>query len=104
MRPDHATCAAPMPTRNLNYNYTGNSLRYSLSRTTNDKADSGYENELIETSVGTSFEQYRNIFVIPSLSFSYDDLKVQDNASDALKKQKGACCKVAHMHIICGIA
>ncbi len=78
-----------------NYNYTGNSLRYSLSRTTNDKADSGYENELIETSVGTSFEQYRNIFVIPSLSFSYDDLKVQDNASDALKKQKGAFSDLA---------
>ncbi len=78
-----------------NYNYTGNSLRYSLSRTTNDKAESGYENELIETSVGTSFEQYRNIFVIPSLSFSYDDLKVQDNASDALKKQKGAFSDLA---------
>ena len=72
-----------------NYNFSGNSLNYIISNTKNDKPDSGYENNLITLGVGTKFEQYRDVFLTPGLRFSYDDLKVEDSASNALKKQKG---------------
>tara|TARA_B100000795_G_C22803953_1_gene443659 strand:- start:1517 stop:3742 length:2226 start_codon:yes stop_codon:yes gene_type:complete len=74
---------------NPNYNFSGNSLTYHIQRTSNDKSDSGYKNDIISTGVGTRFEQYRNIYLSPALSLSYDDLKVQDSASEGLKKQKG---------------
>lgn len=72
-----------------NYNYSGNALSYTLSSTKNDVPDSGYENTLFKSSVGTSFEQYRNIYLSPSIAFSYDDLKVLNTASDSMKKQAG---------------
>ena len=72
-----------------NFNYTGNSLNYSLANTTNDKPDSGFKNNIISSSIGTRFEQYKNVYISPGLNLSYDDLKVKSNASDGLKKQKG---------------
>ena len=72
-----------------NYNFSGNSLSYFISNTTNDKPDSGFKNKIFTTGIGTQFEQYNKIYISPKLSYSYDDLKVLDSASDALKKQKG---------------
>ena len=73
-----------------NYDFSGNSLNYYVSNTTNDKSDSGYKNNITTTGIGTKFEQYRNIYLSPSLTFSYDDLKVESTASEGLKKQKGS--------------
>ena len=75
---------------NPNYNLSGNSLNLYARNTRNDQSDSGYKNNIIATGIGTSFEQYKNVFLSPGLSFAYDDLKVESTASDALKKQKGA--------------
>jgi len=72
-----------------NYNFSGNSLNYFLSNTTNDQPNSGFRNNIISTGVGTTFEQYKNIYLSPTLSFNYDDLKVESSASDSLQKQKG---------------
>ena len=72
-----------------NYNFSGNSLNYFVSNTTNDKPDSGFKNNIISTGIGTRFEQYNNIYISPNLSLSYDDLQVQSTASSSLKKQKG---------------
>ena len=74
---------------NPNYNFSGNSINYFIENTKNDKPDSGFENNIISTGIGTSFEQYKNVFLSPSLSLSYDDLKVDSTASNSLKKQKG---------------
>ena len=73
-----------------NYNFSGNSLSVFATNTSNDKPDVGFKNNIIKTGIGTSFEQYRGIFLSPTISYSYDDLKVLDTASDSLKKQKGA--------------
>ena len=73
-----------------NYNFSGNSLTYSLENTTNDKPDSGFKNNISKAAIGTSFEQYRNIYLSPNIIFSYDDLKVNSTASESLKKQKGS--------------
>ncbi len=74
---------------NPNYNFSGNSINYFIENTKNDKPDSGFENNIISTGIGTSFEQYKDVFLSPSLSLSYDDLKVDTTASNSLKKQKG---------------
>ena len=73
-----------------NYKFSGNTLDYFVSNTTNDKPDSGYKNNIITTGIGTKFEQYKNIYLSPGVSLSYDDLQVDGSASEALKKQKGS--------------
>ena len=71
------------------YKFTGNSLTYFVSNTSNDKSTSGYKNNVISTGIGTRFEQYKDIYISPNISYSYDDMKVQSTASDSLKTQKG---------------
>ena len=72
-----------------NYDFLGNSLNYSLSNSTNDKPDQGYENTVTSAGVSTSFEQYKDVYASLGLSASYDDLKTTTGASDSLKKQSG---------------
>jgi outer membrane protein insertion porin family len=74
---------------NPNYDLLGNSLTYSLSNTSNDKPDQGYENNLISAGVSTTFEQYKDIYAQLGINASYDDLKTTSNASSGLKKQSG---------------
>jgi outer membrane protein insertion porin family len=73
-----------------NFNFSGNSLNYFVSNTTNDKPNSGFKNNIISSGIGTRFEQYKDIYLSPNLILSYDDLKVQSTASETLKKQKGS--------------
>ena len=72
-----------------NYKFSGNSLNYYANNSTNDKKESGYKNNIITTGIGTSFEQYKNVYISPGLSLSYDNLKVESTASKSLNKQKG---------------
>ncbi len=74
---------------NPNYDFLGNSIRYNLTNITNDKPDQGFENKLISAGVGTTFEQFKDIYATLGLNASYDDLRTTSNASEALKKQKG---------------
>ena len=73
-----------------NYNFSGNSLTYFINNTANDNANSGFKNNLTSLGVGTSFEQYRNIYLSPTIIYTYDDLKVDSDASASLQKQKGS--------------
>ena len=72
-----------------NYNFLGNSISYSFSSERNDKPDLGFENSIVSTGIGTSFEQYKDVKVRLGLQASYDDLQTEDSASAALKKQNG---------------
>jgi outer membrane protein insertion porin family len=72
-----------------NYDFLGNSLYYSLGSSKNDKPNQGYENSVISASVGTSFEQYKNVRVNLGLNASYDELKTLASASKSLKKNEG---------------
>jgi outer membrane protein insertion porin family len=72
-----------------NYNYSGNSLVYFVRNTTNDKPLSGFKNNVISTGIGTKFEQYEDFYISPTLTFNYDDLKVESSAGASLQKQKG---------------
>jgi len=80
---------------NPNYDLLGNSLNYKLFSDTNDKPEQGYENSLIGASIGTSFEQYKNVYTSLGLSLSYDDLTTDNSASTALKKQAGEFSEIS---------
>ena len=83
-----------------NYDFSGNSLSYGLTTTTNDKPESGFKNKIYSSSVGVGFEQYRNIYISPGLTLSYDDLKVESTASESLKKQAGEFTDLAGSYSI----
>ena len=74
---------------NPNYNYSGNLVYGGISSKKTDRTESGYENTLTLLKLGTKFEQYDDVFLSTGLEFSFDDLKVDDTASSALKKQAG---------------
>ena len=74
---------------NPNFDFSGNALTFFAQNTKNDRPESGYENNTISTGVGIKFEQYKDVYIAPKLSFSYDTLKVDGTASASLKKQKG---------------
>ena len=78
-----------------NYDFLGNSLNYSISSEKNDKPNQGYENSVVSASVGTQFEQYKNINVSLGLSASLDDLTTDSSASASLKKNAGTFNEVA---------
>ena len=86
---DNESLSGVVNYRDPNYDFLGNTLNYSISNETNDKSDQGYENTLTAASVGTSFEQYKDVYLSLGLSASYDDLRTDSSASAALKKQEG---------------
>ena len=73
-----------------NFNYSDNTLFTSLeSSTTDNLSDFGYKVSNVGFSLGTSFEQYENLFFKPEIDLNVEDLKTNSNASQNLKKQKG---------------
>ena len=73
-----------------NFAYTDNTLFTSLKSTTTDNlTDFGYKASDVGFSLGTEFEQYKNLFFSPSFDISLEDLETNSNASSALKKQEG---------------
>ena len=75
---------------NPNYNYSGNAVRAGLNVSSTDKAsNSGYKSTKTGFNLGTSFEQYENIFLSPAIALSFEDIEVEGDASDTLKKMEG---------------
>ena len=82
--------------RNPNFDYTGNALGFNIGAVTNDQSeDSGYKNNTLSFGTSIDFEQYRNIFIRPGISFVSDDLTVDSTASNLLKKQAGTYNELA---------
>ena len=86
---DEESIAGEFSYNDPNYDFLGNSIFYALSSEKNDRPNQGYENSIVSGSIGTSFEQYRNVKVNLGLSASYDDLSTDGSASSSLKKQAG---------------
>ena len=74
---------------NPNFNYSGNSVYGGLSSTKNDSSDAGYENTITQVNLGTRFEQYDDIYLSTNITAGFDNLTVDNTASDSLKKQAG---------------
>jgi outer membrane protein insertion porin family len=80
---------------NPNYDFLGNSINYYVSSSSNDKPNQGWENSLASAGIGTSFEQYKDLFASLGLAASYDDLRTTDDASASLKKQSGSYSEIS---------
>ena len=75
---------------NPNYNFSGNALSTSLSVSSTDRTvTTGYKSNRTGFSLGTSFEQYENIFFAPALSIISESIKAESTASDSIKKMDG---------------
>ena len=75
---------------NPNYNNSDRTLSTTVQSTKTDNMSRfGYKTSKTGVSVGTSFEQFENIFFSPSISASYEDLETSADASSAKKKQEG---------------
>ena len=71
-----------------NFNYTDNTLFTSLKSVKTDYlTDFGYKTNTASFSVGTSFEQYENLFFSPETELSIESLETNSKASASLKKQ-----------------
>ncbi len=73
-----------------NFNYTDNTLFTSVRSTSRNRLkDYGYKTSDLGFSLGTSFEQYENLFFKPEIATSFETLETTSTASNALKKQEG---------------
>ncbi len=73
-----------------NFAYTDNTLSTRLFSTTTDNlTDFGYKVSELGLSLGTSYEQYENLYFSPSVRTSIEDLETNTSASNSLKKQEG---------------
>ena len=76
---------------NPNYNFTGNSVSLGLNVSTTDRtATTGYKSSRTGFSLGTSFEQYEDVYFSPTISIVHEDIEAETSASDQLKKMDGS--------------
>ncbi len=74
-----------------NFNYTDNTLFTSIKSTSQDNlSTSGYKIKTAGVSLGTTFEQYENLFFSPEIDLTLEDLETNTNASSYFKKQEGS--------------
>ena len=75
---------------NPNFRNTDRSLNTTIESTTSDfMTSSGYKTTRTGLSLGTSFEQYQDIFINFDISNYYEKLVTSDSASEIKKKQEG---------------
>ena len=74
-----------------NFAYSERELTTSLQSTSTDKLNgSGYKTSLNKILVGTSYEQYENIFFSPKFSVSTETIETTTKASKAFQRQDGS--------------
>jgi outer membrane protein insertion porin family len=74
-----------------NFAYTDNTLSTSIRSTTTDYlTDFGYKVSNLGFSLGTSFEQYENLFFNPEIDLNFESLTTNSSATNTLKKQEGS--------------
>ena len=76
---------------NPNFAYSDRSLTTTLQSVSIDKEENfGYKTSINRISLGTSFEQFENVYFAPSFSVSLEELTTTANASVNYKKQEGS--------------
>jgi len=75
---------------NPNYNFSGNAVSTSLSVSSTDRTvTSGYKSSRTGYSLGTSFEQYEDIFISPEIKIASETIEAESTASSNIKKMEG---------------
>ena len=73
-----------------NYHYSGNSVSTTLNVSATDRAaTTGFKSSKTGFSLGTSFEQYEDIYISPTLAINHEDIEAEGTASDSIKKMDG---------------
>jgi len=72
-----------------NFRNSGNLVWGGFTNVRTDRPDSGYENTLTQFDLGTKFEHLTNLYVSPSITLAFDELKTTGDASSSMKKQAG---------------
>ena len=73
-----------------NFAYSERSLTTKLESSSTDKIkDYGYKSSLNRILIGTSFEQYKNLYISPNFSIASEKLSTTSKASANFKKQQG---------------
>jgi outer membrane protein insertion porin family len=76
---------------NPNFLYSDRVLTTSIESTATDKEkDYGFKSSLNRIALGTSFEQFENLYFSPMISVAHESLTTTANASANYKKQEGA--------------
>ena len=84
------TFSGNLSVTNPNFNYTGNEVFTSIYLATADlSTSSGYESAKSGFNIGTAFEQYRDVWLSPSITAAYEDVEVKSTSSAAVKKMEG---------------
>ncbi len=74
-----------------NFAYTDRALTTSVESTVTDKEkDYGYKSTLNAISLGTGYEQYKDLYFYPSIAISGENLTTTATASADYKKQEGS--------------
>ena len=75
---------------NPNYNFTGNAVTAALDLSSTDRStNTGYKSSETGFLLGTSFEQYENIFISPKIIISHEEVEADSSASTSIKKMEG---------------
>ena len=75
---------------NPNYNFSGNSVSASLDVSSTDRSGTtGFSSSKTGFGLGTSFEQYENIWFSPRIDAEFEDIEVDATASTQIKKMEG---------------
>ena len=76
--------------QNPNFRNTDRSLNTTIETTKNDLMSKfGYETTKTGFSLGTSFEQYQNVYFTPTISSYFETLDTSSKASKSKRKQEG---------------
>ena len=75
---------------NPNYKNTDKGLIINVASSSVDRlTEFGYKSSNINFLLGTSYEQFEDIYFSPQMSVEYDKIETSNTASSSLKKQKG---------------
>ena len=75
---------------NPNYNFTGNEVFTSFEVSATDRSGTtGYKSSKTGFTLGTSFEQYEDIYFSPTFKLSQEDIEADSTASTSIKKMDG---------------
>ena len=75
---------------NPNYNFSGNSVTAGLDVSSTDRSTtSGFKSSKTGFNLATSFEQYENVYLSPSISVTFEDIEVDSTASSSIRNMEG---------------
>ena len=75
---------------NPNYNFSGNAVSTAIDVSSTDTSGTtGYKSSKTGFNLGTSFEQYEDLYFSPSISFAFEDIEAEASASSNIKKMEG---------------